>query len=120
MGTHVAHTSEAMVQLTSRALNSEYGIGILFPTHGAAVNWRQRYYRVRAREIARGNTEWQTLTAVIGKPRADGQCELMLCPSDAHLLQYEIRELEGPVNDSGFSQETAVNNTIPESSITKT
>ena len=90
MGSHVAHTSEAMIAITSRALNTEYGIAILFPTKGAAINWRQRY---REREVKRGNTEWQTLTCVIGEETEKG-CELLLCPSDAHVLQYPIRELD--------------------------
>lgn len=84
--------SEAMTSLVQRALNSERGIRIQFPEKGAAINWRQRYYRVRDGVVKKDPaSEWRTLTCVIEEE--GGKVWVKLLPSDAQLLDYVIEEL---------------------------
>lgn len=81
--------SEAMQQIVSRALNTEKGIRIEFPTNGAAVNFRQRYYKVRARLLKQHpDSDWRNLSCVI-----EGNF-LLFIPTDAQVLHYKIEEIE--------------------------
>lgn len=85
-------TSEAMNAIVQRAINTERGIRIEFPSHGSAVNWRQRYYSVRASVVKKDpQSEWRTLTCVLEEK--DGKVWVKLIPNDAHVLDYKIEEL---------------------------
>lgn len=79
-------TSIAITKLVNRALNSERGVRVHFPTRGLALNWRQRYYAVR-REMVRKdpNTEWRVLSCTSPRERTLET----LCPSCAanHTIQ---------------------------------
>jgi hypothetical protein len=84
--------SEAMIQIVSRALNSPRGISIAFPSEGAAINWRQRYYTIRKGVVKNDPaSEWRTLTCVVHE--SDGKYFILLVPSDEQVLQYDITEL---------------------------
>lgn len=55
------------------------------------MNWRQRYYKVRARKIAADPAhEWRTLSAYID---TEDKCKVILCPSDAQITEERIEEL---------------------------
>jgi hypothetical protein len=85
--------SEAMIAIVSRALNSPRGISIAFPSEGAAINWRQRYYTIRKGVVkADPASEWRTLTCVVHEAEP-GKFHILLVPSDEQVLQYDITEL---------------------------
>jgi hypothetical protein len=82
-----------MEAIVRRALNSERGIRIRMPSHGAAINWRQRYYGCRKVVVQREGpqSEWRTLTCALEE--IDGAWWCKLVPNDAQLLGFEIEEL---------------------------
>lgn len=83
--------SETIVALVERALNSPRGIEIPFNTPGAAIHWRQRYYKVRASMTKQDpSTEWRTLSAYIPpeKPTV-----VQLLPTDSQINMMEVRDL---------------------------
>jgi hypothetical protein len=80
--------SETMIALVTRALNTENGLEIQFPSDGAATHWRQRYYKVRARILReQPDSDWRSLTCL-----KVGTC-LRLVPVDSQLKEYVITEL---------------------------
>lgn len=93
-----------MAGLVARALNSERGIAIRFPSQGAAINWKQRYYTVRKGIVkADPSSEWRTLTCIAEPESKEILCAacaskvktwvVKLIPNDAHVAEYEIEEL---------------------------
>ena len=86
--TRLVIPSAAIVEIVRRALNSERGIKIAFPTEGQAIHFHQRYNIVRAEVVKRDPaSEWRTL-----QMRRDGH-ELLLEPLDSHILRFDITEI---------------------------
>lgn len=92
--------SEAMLRLVTKALNTEKGIRIEFPSYGAAVNYRQRYYKVRARVLKQQpDSDWNTLSCIIenavqAKREPEKPCWLMFIPVDAQVDNFKVEEIE--------------------------
>lgn len=84
--------SEAMIAIVNRALNSPNGIELPpFATPGAAIHWRQRYYKVRARLVKNDPAhEWRTMSCVIPSDRPN---IVQLRPADTFIDEEGIKEL---------------------------